>query len=541
MGNFLDKPKTEKKSHNGSREGLSYQLSHMQGWRLEMEDAHTHDLSLPSPFDKWSFFAVFDGHAGSLVAETVSKDLVEEILNQEYFKILSSKQQEVQNNEYDIDRLIQNIQQGFLSLDATLKSKDMASGSTATALLITPKHYFFINAGDSRSLLIRKDTSILNNNNNPTNNSTNNNNNSNEEENSNNSNNSNNNDNISNHNNKIHKTYTEAIQQGHFGEPHKSQLANNTQVGGILPNPYNENNDDTSESKPKEDGDSIKNVAQTTTDSSSASGDTKNGEVNKNNQDHMGQFFCYYSTIDHKPYDEDEKRRIEKAGGMVLIQRINGALAVSRAFGDFDYKRNNDLPAEEQQVSAKPVITVLDRTTDSDQIKDSYAVLACDGIYDVLSNENLTSYITYKMLCGEQMDQITKGCLDLCLDLGSRDNMSICIVSLDQAPKKNEVMAAREESLNKQITDLIEERVGKDKYEQIQNFSEPANKLFYDFYQQGDLKNICGEHHIYTTPVPDTKQGVPAQYHGGICEKHRIIRKFTEENLEKLCNKGKVE
>jgi serine/threonine protein phosphatase PrpC len=534
MGNFLDKPKTEKKSHEGSREGLSYQLSSMQGWRLEMEDAHTHDLSLRSPFEKWSFFAVFDGHAGSQVAEYVSNSLVDEILNQEYFKSLSSKQQEVQNNEYDVDKLIYSIQQGFLSLDATLKNKDMASGSTATALLITPKHYFFINAGDSRSLLIRKDTSILNNIN-QTNNSTNN---SNQQENNNND----NNDNISNHNNKIHKTYTEAIQQGHFGEPHKSQLANNTQIGGILPNPYNENNDDNLESKPKEDGDSIKNVAQTTTDSSSASGDTKNSETNKSiNQDHMGQFFCYYSTIDHKPYDEDEKRRIEKAGGMVLIQRINGALAVSRAFGDFDYKRNNELQPDEQQVSAKPVITVLDRTTDSDQIKDSYAVLACDGIYDVLSNENLTSYITYKMLCGEQMDQITKGCLDLCLDLGSRDNMSICIVKLDQAPKKNNVMAAREENLNKKITDLIEERVETDKkYDQIQNFTEPANKLFYDFYQQGDLKDICGEHHIYTTPVQDNRQGVPAQYHGGICEKHRIIRKFTEENLEKLC-KSKVE
>lgn len=62
MGNFLERPKTEKHNASGKAPGLEYYMSSMQGWRLEMEDAHTHDLSLPSPFDKWSFFAVFDGH-----------------------------------------------------------------------------------------------------------------------------------------------------------------------------------------------------------------------------------------------------------------------------------------------------------------------------------------------------------------------------------------------------------------------------------------------------------------------------------------------
>ena len=41
---------------------------------------------------------------------------------------------------------------------------------------------------------------------------------------------------------------------------------------------------------------------------------------------------------DHKPSNEPEKERIQNAGGSVMIQRVNGSLAVSRALGDFEYK-----------------------------------------------------------------------------------------------------------------------------------------------------------------------------------------------------------
>ena len=40
----------------------------------------------------------------------------------------------------------------------------------------------------------------------------------------------------------------------------------------------------------------------------------------------------------HKPSNEPEKERIQNAGGSVMIQRVNGSLAVSRALGDFEYK-----------------------------------------------------------------------------------------------------------------------------------------------------------------------------------------------------------
>ena len=45
-----------------------------------------------------------------------------------------------------------------------------------------------------------------------------------------------------------------------------------------------------------------------------------------------------FSTQDHKPINPSEKQRIQNAGGSVMIQRVNGSLAVSRALGDYEYK-----------------------------------------------------------------------------------------------------------------------------------------------------------------------------------------------------------
>ncbi|KAJ3082904.1 Protein phosphatase 2C 2 [Quaeritorhiza haematococci] len=79
-------------------------------------------------------------------------------------------------------------------------------------------------------------------------------------------------------------------------------------------------------------------------------------------------------SFDHKPANQAELKRITAAGGFVEFGRVNGNLALSRAIGDFEFKRNNELPPEEQVVTAYP--DVVERQLEEG---DEFVVLACDG------------------------------------------------------------------------------------------------------------------------------------------------------------------
>lgn len=69
-----------------------------------------------------------------------------------------------------------------------------------------------------------------------------------------------------------------------------------------------------------------------------------------------------------------EKARITAAGGFVDFGRVNGNLALSRAIGDFEFKKSADLSPEQQIVTAFPDVVTHEVTND-----DEFLVIACDG------------------------------------------------------------------------------------------------------------------------------------------------------------------
>jgi len=143
-------------------------------------------------------------------------------------------------------------------------------------------------------------------------------------------------------------------------------------------------------------------------------------------------------SFDHKPEDEIELNRIKTAGGKVTPDgRVNGGLNLSRAIGDHAYKQNKSLPLKDQMISSQPDIKVLDL----DLEKDSWMILACDGIWNFMSNEEVVQFVN-KRIHSTQDGKLSTICEELfeeCLapDTGGDgtgcDNMTAVIVRFKPA------------------------------------------------------------------------------------------------------------
>lgn len=137
-------------------------------------------------------------------------------------------------------------------------------------------------------------------------------------------------------------------------------------------------------------------------------------------------------SIDHKPEDAPELERITKAGGKVSNDgRINGGLNLSRAIGDHSYKQNKDLDATEQMITALPDV----KTLTIEPEKDQFMVLACDGIWNYMSSQEVCDFILPRLAEGrEKLSQICEEMFDHCLapstmgDGTGCDNMTAIIV-----------------------------------------------------------------------------------------------------------------
>ncbi|XP_037506548.1 probable protein phosphatase 2C T23F11.1 [Rhipicephalus sanguineus] len=136
-------------------------------------------------------------------------------------------------------------------------------------------------------------------------------------------------------------------------------------------------------------------------------------------------------SFDHKPGNELETRRIIAAGGWVEFNRVNGNLALSRALGDFVFKKNEKKSPEEQIVTAYPDVIVKDLTPDHE-----FVLLACDGIWDVLSNEEVVEFVRARIAAKMEPEQICEELMTRCLapdcqmgGLGC-DNMTVVLVCL---------------------------------------------------------------------------------------------------------------
>jgi len=127
---------------------------------------------------------------------------------------------------------------------------------------------------------------------------------------------------------------------------------------------------------------------------------------------------------DHKPSDESERRRIENAGGYIEnygVDRVQGVLAVSRAFGDNSLKQDD-------VITAHPDIHRVDLAQDS--LK--YLIVASDGFFDVFENQEAidfaNQYLKSKGI--SKWSSLPSALVTEALGRGTEDNVSVLVVKL---------------------------------------------------------------------------------------------------------------
>jgi len=136
---------------------------------------------------------------------------------------------------------------------------------------------------------------------------------------------------------------------------------------------------------------------------------------------------CIQLSRDHRPTDPEEMKRIEESGGKVIGGRLQGELALSRAFGDYRFKIDSSL------LTCDPEIREFSLTADVE-----YIVVACDGLYETFENNEVIEFINHQLsnYPSKTMNEIAKALTEEAIDRGSHDNITVIIIKFEKKYRK---------------------------------------------------------------------------------------------------------
>ncbi|KAK7692592.1 hypothetical protein QCA50_004223 [Cerrena zonata] len=121
-------------------------------------------------------------------------------------------------------------------------------------------------------------------------------------------------------------------------------------------------------------------------------------------------------TYDHKGTDKQEAKRIVDAGGFVMSGRVNGVLAVTRSLGDSSMK---------EFVVGAPYTTETELSEE-----DEFLILACDGLWDVLQDQEAVAQVRHIADPAEA----AKSLMDQAYAKYSTDNVTVLVIRFRNPP-----------------------------------------------------------------------------------------------------------
>lgn len=134
MGGMLAKPNTEFEIDQGTVPDHHFACVSMQGWRIEMEDAH---ILNPDFTPNHSLYAVFDGHGGSEVSLFASKMYGNFLKEDEYFKKKDYARALVSSfRKFDLFMMSPEGHKLLMTMSKRNPKADLCAGSTAIVMLV---------------------------------------------------------------------------------------------------------------------------------------------------------------------------------------------------------------------------------------------------------------------------------------------------------------------------------------------------------------------------------------------------------------------
>lgn len=122
---------------------------------------------------------------------------------------------------------------------------------------------------------------------------------------------------------------------------------------------------------------------------------------------------------DHRPCYSPERRRVEELGGCIEYGYLNGDLAVTRALGDWSMKPLGSASA----LTAEPDVEQIILTED-----DEFLIVACDGIWDVMSNEEAVRLVRRELRRHDDPNQCAIELVNEALRKDTSDNLTAIVV-----------------------------------------------------------------------------------------------------------------
>eukprot|EP00210_Caulerpa_lentillifera_P001150 g1107.t1 len=384
MGAYLSAPVTEKRAFDGETTTVKYGGSAMQGWRRNMEDAHFVHLSVKHEL---SVFGVFDGHGGCEVARFCEKYLPTEFPSIEGFP---------DNIELALTKVFHRMDEMLKDDHYRTELEEMRRSGENTNGAITSE-------GSQQQQQQQQDSDSAN----------------------------------------PEETFL-----------HQLELMRKL----MFPEGSNTNSETTGSSDSTEPTSEANEVSGGSCDLATIpiqAGATAIVAVLKGNELYVANagdsrgVLCKGTRAvalsqDHKPGLDSERLRIEAAGGFLSeiagMYRVNGNLNLSRAIGDLRYKSNTQLNPKDQIITAEPDVIKMMISKE-----DRFFVLACDGVWDVMDNQQVVDFVLKGLEKGQILSDIASALLDNCLALDPKttrgvgcDNMTCLIASFIQEPKKLE-------------------------------------------------------------------------------------------------------